>query len=224
MEEILRYDMHPLVEAFSTRRGSSLPYSVTVGKQVHSDRIAVIDREGLSREDLQGYDALITDIPSLAIGVRTADCVPVLLLDPERRVVASVHSGWRGTVMKISCKTISVMKERFGCNPARIVAQIGPCIGADSFQVGGEVVEQFHQEGFPMEEIYSLREGTFQDPMEGGEHLDLVGANIFLLLSCGVPPGNIKASGIDTYRDPSFFSARREGASCGRTINSIRLL
>ena len=90
------------VEAFYTEREAVLPYPVIQGHQVHGSRVAIVDRPGMTREELEGYDAFVTNLPGVAIGVRTADCVPVLLYDPVERVVAAVHAGWKGTVLHIS--------------------------------------------------------------------------------------------------------------------------
>ena len=117
---LLQYRLGAGVEAFTARRDSVLPYPVIQGHQVHGSRIAIVDRPDLTREDLEGYDAFITDIPGIAIGVRTADCTPVLLFDPVHRVIAAVHSGWRGTVSKISQKTVRRMGEAFGTCPAEL--------------------------------------------------------------------------------------------------------
>ena len=223
-QSLLGYTLGTGVEAFSTRRDSVLPYPVIQGHQVHGDGIAVIDRPGLTREDLEGYDAFVCALPGVAIGVRTADCVPVLLYDPARRVIAAVHSGWKGTVLKIAQKTIALMESDFGCRPADMRAAIGPAIGPDSFQVGEEVVERFRDAGFPMQEVWSFRGPGDGSPMSGGHHIDLFRSNAWLLERCGVPSGRIQVCGIDTYTDPSFFSARREGTSCGRNINAIRLV
>ena len=221
--ELLTYDLGCGVEAFSTRRESALPYPVIQGHQVHDCRIAFIDRPGLTREDLEGYDAFITALPGVAIGVRTADCVPILLYDPVRRIVAAVHAGWRGTVLHIVCKTIGAMADRFGCKTHDLRAVIGPSIGPDSFQVGEEVVERFKAAGFPMKEIWTFRGESNGTPMSGGHHIDLWKANQWLLETYGVLPANIQIAGIDTFTDTSFFSARREGTGCGRIINSIKL-
>ena len=223
-EELLRYNMGEGVEAFSTRRDSNLPYHVIQGHQVHDKRIAIIDSPTLSREDLEGYDAFVTSLEGVAIGVRTADCVPVLLYDPVKRVIAAVHSGWKETALHISIHTIALMKERFGCDPSTMKAVIGPAIGPRSFQVGEEVVEKFREEGFPMERIWTYEGEGNGTPMSGGHHLDLFGANVFLLEKAGIRSGNIQVAGIDTFTDTSFFSARREGVKCGRIINSIRLI
>ncbi len=222
--DLLKYDLGPGAEAFSTRRDAELPYPVIQGRQVHDSRVAVIDRPDLSGEDLDGYDAFITNLQRVAIGVRTADCVPVLLYDPTKRVVAAIHAGWKGTVMHISQKAINVMAQRYRCRPEDLRAVIGPGIGPDSFQVGEEVAEHFKKAGFPIERIWSFRGHGDGTPMSGGHHIDLFEANRWLLEDAGVPSAGIQVTGIDTYTDESFFSARREGVRCGRIINAIRLV
>ena len=155
--ELLAYTLAPGVETFSTRRDSVLPYPVIQGHQVHDCKVAVVDRPDLTREDLEGYDALVTALPGVAVGVRTADCVPVLLYDPAKRVVAAVHAGWRGTVLHIPEKAIGVMSQAFGTRARDLRAVVGPSIGPESFQVGEEVAEHFKQADFPMDEVWSFR-------------------------------------------------------------------
>lgn len=222
--ELLQYDLGPGVEAFSTRRSCELPYPVVQSHQVHGVRVAVVDRPDLMREDLEGVDALVTALPGCAIGVRTADCVPILLYDPQRRVVAAIHSGWKGTVQRISQKTLFLMKQEFGCRPEDIRAALGPAIGPASFQVGEEVVQFFKEQNFPLDDIWTFRPGHSDVPMADGHHIDLFKANRWLLEETGVPAACIQVAGIDTYTDPTFFSARNEGLDCGRTISFIKLV
>ena len=223
-QDLLTYSFGPGVEAFTTRRDSGLPYPVIQGHQVHGSRVAVIDRPWMTREELEGFDAFITDLPGVAIGVRTADCVPILISDPVHRVIAAVHSGWKGTVLMISQSTINLMGERYGTTPADLQVIIGPAIGPKSFQVGEEVTEKFKEAGFPMESIWSFDGPGDGNPMSGGHHIDLFRANRWILEECGVRPDSIQVHPIDTYQDPSFFSARREGTQCGRNINAIRMV
>jgi len=222
--DVLKYELGAGVEAFSTRRDAVLPYPVVQGHQVHGCRVAVVDRPGMTREELEGYDAFVTALPGVAIGVRTADCIPVLLYDPVKRVVAAVHAGWKGTVLHISQKALTVMAQKFSCSAGDMHAVIGPGIGPDSFQVGEEVAEHFKTAGFPMERIWSFRGPGDGSPMSGGHHIDLFTANRWLLEDAGIPSANIHTVGIDTYTDVSFFSARREGVQCGRIINAVRLV
>lgn len=223
-DTLLHYDVGAEAEAFSTRKHSELPYPVVTGHQVHGTRIAVVDSQNTTREDLEGYDALVTDKPGVAIGVRTADCVPVLLYDKGKKVIAAIHAGWKGTVQRITQKTVVFLQQKYGTKPGDIMAVIGPSISPDSFQVGEEVVKYFKVQGFPLEKIWFFNEGAGESPMYHGHHIDLWRANAWLLEQCGIIPSNIQLTGIDTYSDLSFYSARREGAQCGRIISSIKLL
>ena len=247
----LRYGISPDVTAFSPLRDAVLPMPVVQAHQVHGDRVAVVRSAALTREDLEGFDALITDVPGLAVGARTADCIPVLMYDPVHRAVAAVHSGWKGTVLKIAAKTLAAMSGEFGTRSADILAVIGPGIGPDSFQVGPEVVRAFLDAGFPEAQVgpevvrafldagfpeagllgtdssdrpvISDRGPKIPGTMQGGLHIDLWEAVRLTLIRAGVPDSHILTAGIDTYTHPGFFSARREGPSCGRTVNTIML-
>lgn len=222
-KELLIYDLGEGVAAFSTRRESKLPYPVIHGHHVHGDKVAFIERPGMRQEDLRGYDVLVTALPGVAIGVKTADCVPVLLYDPVKRVVAAIHAGWKGTAMHITRKTVELIIARHRCNAADFRAVLGPSIGPDSFQVGEEVARLFRKARFPMDKIWSWRGPGDGKSMSGGHHIDLWKANNWLLEQAGVKPDKIKVCGIDTFTDKSFFSYRREGARCGGIINSIKL-
>ena len=218
----LRYGISPDVTAFSPLRDAVLPMPVVQAHQVHGDRVAVVRSAALTREDLEGFDALITDVPGLAVGARTADCIPVLMYDPVHRAVAAVHSGWKGTVLKIAAKTLAAMSGEFGIRSADILAVIGPGIGPDSFQVGPEVVRAFLDAGSDRP-VISDRGPKIPGTMQGGLHIDLWEAVRLTLIRAGVPDSHILTAGIDTYTHPGFFSARREGPSCGRTVNTIML-
>ena len=221
---MLRYSIDGKVDAFTSMRDSILPYNVICGHQVHGVEVALIDRPDLTRQDLEGYDALITKLPGCAIGVRTADCIPVLLYDPVCKAVAAIHSGWKGTVRRITDHAIGVMEREFGTVASDLKAVIGPGISRNSFQVGPEVIQQFRDAGFPMDMISQYDGEPIQGSMQGGYHIDLILAVRWLLEQKGVPAHSIQDSGICTYLDGRFYSARREGAACGRNINSIKLI
>ena len=124
----------------------------------------------------------------------------------------------------ISKKTVLEMCRLFGSHPGDIRAVIGPGIGYDSFQVGEEVALTFKESGFPIDRIWSFRGARKEGTMEGGHHLDLKECVRHSLVECGVAEGNICVSDIDTYTEVRFYSARREGISCGRNINAIMLI
>ena len=222
--DLIYYDFGSRVEAFSTMRDAQLPYTVVQPHQVHGIRIARVPQDGTTREELEGYDALITNERGCAIGVRTADCIPVLLYDPVNRAVAAVHSGWRGTLNRISQKTLFKMRTEFGTKPESVKAVIGPGICRKCFQVGEEVVNYFKGNGIDLSPVYTWDGPRKEGTMQGGHHLDLIEENRLLLIESGVPASSITVSGICTYEDGRFFSARREGPKCGRIINSIKLL
>ena len=205
----LRYGISPDVTAFSPLRDAVLPMPVVQAHQVHGDRVAVVRSAALTREDLDGFDALITDVPGVAVGARTADCIPVLMYDPVHRAVAAVHSGWKGTVLKIAAKTLAAMSGEFGTRPADILAVIGPGIGPDSFQVGPEVARAFLDAGFPeagLSGIYSSDRPIISDrgpripgTMQGGLHIDLWEAVRLTLFRAGVPDSHILTAGRQPY-------------------------
>lgn len=221
----MHYNLHSDVEAFSTRIGEELPYAVLQPHQTHTNEVRVITNPATSREELYDVDALVTALPNYAIGVRTADCVPILMYDPVKRVCAAVHAGWRGTVGKIPQRTISVMQREYGCSPADILAVIGPSIGPDSFQVGEEVVEAFAAAGFPMHIIHTERGEKVPGTMQGGHHLDLWTANHWLLEQSGLLLPHIQIAGICTYlHADEYYSARHDGnLKTRRIINVIKM-
>ena len=224
MTGLLEYELGGGVRAFTAGRDVDLPCTVVQPHQTHSTNVAYVDRPNLMREDLEGVDALVTDLTDVAIGVRTADCIPVLLYDPVHRAIGAAHSGWRGTVNMIVKKTVLEMCHLFGTRPEDILAVIGPGIGYDSFQVGDDVALTFKESGFPIEKIWSFRGARKEGSIEGGHHIDLKECVRYSLTECGVPEKNITGSDIDTYTDDRFYSARREGISCGRNINAIILI
>jgi len=165
--------------------------------------------------DLEGYDALMTNVEEVCIGVSTADCIPVLLYDPRQRAVCAVHAGWRGTVMRIVEQSVARMTEVYGTNPQDLIAQIGPGIHLESFEVGDEVYQAFETEGFPMTLISKKYEKW---------HIDLPECNRLQLISAGVPETQISVSPVCTYTQAdTYFSARRLGIESGRIFTGIIL-
>lgn len=181
--------------------------------QVHKAEIAVIGEQ--LDIDLEGYDALMTNVEEVCIGVSTADCIPVLLYDPRQRAVCAVHAGWRGTVMRIVELSIARMTEVYGTNPADLIAQIGPGIHLESFEVGDEVYQAFEDAGFDMNSISKKYEKW---------HIDLPECNRLQLISAGVPESQVSVSPVCTYmQSDTYFSARRLGIESGRIFTGIIL-
>ena len=197
-------------------------------RQTHDDKVLFIDEQFLElpaskqQEALYGVDAIVTTNARTCIGVSTADCIPVLLYDRERKAVAAIHAGWRGTVAKIVKQCIELMQTKLGCSPADITAVIAPGISVDAFEVGDEVYDAFKEAGFKMQSI--ARRYPTADGKEKW-HIDLWEANRQQLLQCGIAPEDIQVAGICTFtRHQEFFSARRLGINSGRIFNGIMTL
>lgn len=182
-----------------------------VMRQIHSDIIHVI--EEIPEEVLEG-DALITGNSDVLICVRTADCLPLLIADTKSNFVAAVHCGWKGTSKRLAAKVVQVLKESFQCDPSSLLVAFGPAIGADCFEVGEDVVQEFGYTG--------KQEGTIFSPYGSGKHLlNLKKANRLQLEAAGVSPDRIFSLNICTHCDPRFFSYRRDRDECGRLLNFI---
>lgn len=201
------------------------PADLYVPYQTHEDRIKVIDERFLALESsqktvaLEGFDALLTNIPKTCLAVTTADCVPLLFYAPKKRVVGVVHAGWRGTVKHIAAKMVKVMAELFLVDPQDIYVGIGPSISKDAFEVGDEVVKAFKDSGEDVESICSYNLQT------GKPHIDIAEANRLQLIKAGVIDNHIINSDICTYKNSDvFYSARKSGIKSGRFLTGIMLL
>ena len=189
--------------------------------QVHLTEMVAIDEAFLNlsadeqQQRLEGVDALMTNVGRVCIGVSTADCIPVLLFDPEHHAVCAIHAGWRGTVQRIAEVAVEKMKKVYGSQPQKMMAQIGPGISLDSFEVGDEVYEAFEKAGFEMP-VISRRDEKW--------HIDLPLCNRLQLEGVGVPCEHISVASDCTFRQPdTWFSARRLGINSGRIFTGIML-
>ena len=182
--------------------------------QVHRDGILVIPSRGeyfTSREDLN-YDAIVTDRVHLAICIKTADCVPVFLADPENQVIAAVHAGWRGTAAGITAKVVRLMQNQYGSRPVDLLAAIGPSIGRCCYEVDAPAADAFRLHP-------DAKNFLFPSKRKDRWMLDLVQANRGQLIDCGIPDASIDASGLCTVcREDDFFSHRGSGGVTGRQI------
>jgi YfiH family protein len=182
---------------------------------------------------------MVSDSPGLLLGIQTADCLPVLLVDAKRRAIGAFHAGWRGTLRRIVEKGVGEMRRYFGTLPADLHAAIGPGIHSCCYQVGEEVREQFQsqfgyaaelfrevRESNPVHEKYPLLFLNARAPGHGPEeillYLDLVAANTRQLLDAGVAAGNISASPLCTScRSDLLFSFRKEKGMVGRMLGVV---
>lgn len=190
-------------------------------RQIHGTKVLSVTDEfiRLSKPEqtacLDGVDAVMTDCPSVAIAVSTADCVPVLLYDAVHRACAAVHAGWRGMAGHIVRRSIDEMVNMYGTVPSDLYVAVGPSIGPDNFEVGDEVVQTFDSEGFDVNRIaHRYPSGRF--------HIDLWAAAVEELTACGVDLSRIEVAGICTRaHDWEFFSARSLGFHSGRFLTDM---
>ena len=199
--------------------------ALCLGQQVHSDHILEVKRRDAGRGAKEREtrfpetDALVTKETGICLMVLAADCVPVLLCDSVRRVIAAVHAGWKGTLAGITGKTAEMMQDKFGCQACDIKAGIGPSIGKCCFEVGEEVATLFRQKFENFTGIME-REDTF-----GKWHIDLWEINRRQLLKAGLQEGNIEIAGLCTQcHTDEFFSYRHSGNNAGRFGAGIMLL
>ncbi|WP_233245822.1 peptidoglycan editing factor PgeF [Marinicauda salina] len=173
--------------------------------QVHGRNVLKVDAAPRTAWSAGEGDALITDRPGLGLCAQTADCVPVLLFDPERPAVAAVHAGWRGIVAEIIPAAISAMGEAYGTAPARLRAAIGPAISKENYRVGPEVLEQF-------EAVFGDLDDALVGPRDGqgGAGLDVGEAARRQLVAAGIPEAAVSRLPGCTFADEArFFSSRR---------------
>ncbi len=188
-----------------------------IARQTHSANVSVLEddldeaAEFASGKVLADTDAIITALKDLCIMVRVADCVPLLLYDPQNLVAGVVHAGWRGTFKGAAYNTLLAMNENFGTHPSGVIAAIGPSAGPCCYEVGEDVREMS-----PFNE--GERRNFFSEIEKGGRFLlDLWGANRFQLTEAGVTLSNIETAGMCTIcGHKNFFSARYNGSLTGR--------
>ena len=197
-----------------------LPEALVAGEQVHGADVAVVTPAHMGRgaqraaDALPGVDALITREAGPVLLGLFADCVPLLLVDPETPAVGLVHAGWRGTCQGIAARAVEAMARAFGTRPRSCEAVLGPSIGPCCYEVGPEVAERFA--------------GWAESPVqarEGRLYLDLWAANRHLLEAAGVPAANIYTAAMCTRcHSDRFFSYRAAGGHTGRMAAVIGLM
>lgn len=212
----------PNVSAFFTTKSSSADLNrllkiagteqAYIPIQKHTDKVVVLDH------DLEPKiaDAVITNRPRILIGVQVADCVPILMYDGKKKVVAAVHAGWRGTAAGILKNTLNVMTGRFYSSPVDIFIAIGPSIKGCCYQVGPEVVEGVKR---------ATGNGAYIIEKSGKYCVDLSGANKQQALSCGIPEQNIRIAADCTFCLPEkYYSYRFAKGTTGRQYGLIGML
>ncbi len=183
-------------------------------RQLHSDRVIVLAAAGAEAISGLRGDALVAWDAGWVLGVRTADCLAVLLADSKRRAVAAVHAGWRGTLAGVVSRAVEAL-ERCGCARRDLVAALGPCIRACCFEVGPDVAGRFEGEFGP---------GVVRHDERGRRLVDLAEANRRRLVAAGLREESIEDLGLCTACRPElFFSHRRDRGRSGRQLAFISL-
>jgi hypothetical protein len=198
-----------LIHGFGTRLSRDWPpgdADVATLRQIHSDKILLAEHSGC----LGQGDALITNRPGIALSIRTADCLPILIADPAHRAIAAIHAGWRGAVQGIAPKTVRAMEQQFGSRPDDLVVVVGPGLAGCCFEVGPEVAAQF-SEFFPE-----------RDDLSGRAKIDLVETIRRQLGRNDGAARQFAASGLcSACRADLFHSYRRDREAAGRMISVI---
>ena len=179
--------------------------------QVHGDAIKVVETDDDAKDTDEKYDGIVANIPNTLIGVKTADCVPVLLGDPKTRAFAAVHAGWRGTVQSIVVKAIGRMQAEFGSDPKEMLCAIGPAACGRNYEVGRDVIEAFAL-------TFSASEKYFKATRPDHALVDLHSANRDQAVASGIAETNVYIAPLCTMeRTDLFFSYRKEKKTLGKT-------
>ena len=204
--------------------------------QVHGAAVCVIRRGAPVPQAPPEADVLVSDSPEVAIAVRAADCVPLLMADRVTGVVAAAHAGWRGTAARAAVAALNAMEREFGTRPQDVMAAIGPSIGPCCYQVGPELVDAFAAAGHERylidrwfstppsaEDFGGARRSAFDARRRPQLRLDVAGANGDQLILAGVPPDQIYDAGLCTAMHLDVLTSyRAEKERAGRIAAVIR--
>lgn len=211
-EDQVRRNQNLVREAFAVPEGRLI-----LMRQVHGSRIRIVDEPGALTGELPECDGLITDRPGVALGVRTADCVPLFFVDPVRRVIGAAHAGWRGTAEVIAAAMVETLAERFSSQREDLLVIIGPAIGRCCYQVDAPVFAAFSA-------LPGAGEFLHPCPQKGRWMLDLALANRLGIGRAGVRSEKIFSVGLCTAcRQDLFFSHRAGRGVAGRQLNLLML-
>ncbi|MFN0169593.1 MAG: peptidoglycan editing factor PgeF [Bryobacteraceae bacterium] len=183
--------------------------ALTLLQQIHSDR--TLEAAGPCGVAGEG-DGLVTDQPDIFLAVKTADCLPLLLVDPANQAVSAVHAGWRGTVACIAERAVRHLESRYGSRPGQLEVAIGPGIGPCCFEVGPEVAVEF--------------QGLFPErsDLDRRTRVDLLEANLRVLEQAGVLRPHVDTAQVCTVcHGGEFHSYRRDGARAGRMLSVVAI-
>ncbi|MDO4742490.1 MAG: peptidoglycan editing factor PgeF [bacterium] len=192
--------------------------------QTHTNNVRIVTDDDIGKgifkdRDYNDIDALITNIPGIVLVLQFADCVPLLFLDPEKKVIANAHAGWKGTVSKIAEKTVASMQKKFGCNPSDILVGIAPSIMQCCFEVDQPVFEQFERiDGVNINDICIFKGN-------GKYNINLQKTNCIILENTGIRPENIVVTDLCTKcNSDTFHSHRATNGKRGNNASFISLV
>jgi polyphenol oxidase len=201
-------------------------HDVAMVNQVHGNGVVIIRRGSPVPHPRPDADALVSDAVDVAVAVRAADCVPLLMADRTRGVVAAVHAGWRGTVARVGVAAVDALAREFGSRPQDLIVAIGPSIGACCYEVGSELVDAFAAAGH---ERYLIERWFLSPPPARGSNvrstlsLDVARSNTDQLILAGVPENQIFLSGLCTAMHLEVLTSyRKEKDKAGRIAGVIR--
>lgn len=207
-----RGDDRAAVEENFRRMGEALGVrceDMVLSQQTHTTNIRIVTDEdrgkGITRErDYTDIDGLITNVPGICLVTTYADCVPLYFLDPVKKVIALSHSGWRGTVGKIGKKTVELMHDNFGSDPADILAAVGPSVCQDCYEVSADVTDRF-------KEVFdrSAWDELFYEKPDGKYQLDLWKANEKIFLEAGIRKDHIAVTNVCTHCNSGILYSHR---------------
>lgn len=189
------------------------------GKQMHQlvelvHGYAVLNANQLKNNEIPEADGIVTNQKNILLVATFADCIPIFLADPVKKVCAVIHAGWRGTFQDIAAQGVKKMTADFGSNPRDILAGIGPGIGRCCFETGSGVANSFF---YKYPQWKDLIKEIFNNNQDKKWKIDLPGLNLRILLKAGLSEGNVCIADLCTFcRKDLFFSYRRDGAVSGR--------
>lgn len=191
------------------------PKQLVAAEQVHSDNVNIV---GLKEQGtvIKSTDGLVTTQKNIILGIKTADCLPIIFFDPEKQIIGIIHSGWKGTVLNIACRTVKIM-QTLGSSPKNIIAVIGPHIGACCYAVDKERFSLFIGKfGSDQASVIQTKHKYF---------LDLGRINFNQLIEVGVPKSNIEFMlNCTSCQSNLFYSYRRQKEFAGRMLNVVGML
>lgn len=196
------------------------PSHLVLSHQTHTDNILTVSQKDIGKgifceRDYENVDGLITNCKGVALVTQYADCTPLLFCDPVKKVIATSHAGWRGTVAEIGIKTVKRMQEEFGCNPNDIIAAIGPSICAECYEVDTPLYEAFKKlNSIDIDSIFTrVDEEHFK--------LNLWEANRQMLIFAGIKPENIDVTDLCTFCNNKYLHSHRFSGGKRGTIAAI---